>query len=803
MRREQYVRDNLRLVETPLQVFAPALAEDGGAVVFVSSSFVQDTPAGFSHYVAVKQAGESLLRTVVRERPQLAGLIARPPVLQTRWNDTPSGVLGSIPADWAAAHIVNHTAARWTAGAVHLLSEFPPFEARRDAAPARAPELSIRVAASFTTDPLLPALRFWVKELALDAAVDVAPYGQVLQSLLDPSSLLNARGRGANVVLLRVRDWLRELPDGSRRRHRARPAVPAADGRTTSRPRSAPIAARRASRRCSSSARPTARASSAESILVRQTEDAIAAALAGVPGLQVVPAVALPRPLRGGRGRGARRAARRHRAHPVSRRLPARARGDRRRATSIGASRRCARSWWSTATTRCGGASSAKWAPEGVEFDAGHRALHALLGRLTESGVLRVPVQQERRARRVARVRDPARLRPPPRAGRGGHDQLAAQVAEPPHAGRAAQPRARQLRLHRRQPGRVRRGAGRLPRSAHPPVAAGARARRAPARATSGNSTPARPPRKTRAAPRCTRRSSSARRLRAETLTFEDFIESLQLEVDFAPLSAEDLRRSAQLTLRTNQFNFTTIRREEADVQALAAGGRHEIRTVRVRDRFGDYGLVGLVIAERGAGRVEPRHVSAELPRARPRRRAPASWPTSGAMARGGRCPRREAARRDDQAQHAGAVVPRVDRPGRPASGRRARGRGRCAGGRAGAASASSRRVAGEVIVEDDGGGEGRGAAGRRRDAAAARGTDCARGVRADHRRRHARRGRGPQRRRRGLAGAGGRRGRRRRRGARGVRGGAARAGRSRWRRSIGSKRSAATRCASSRSPSR
>ena len=70
--------------------------------------------------------------------------------------------------------------------------------------------------------------------------------------------------------------------------------------------------------------------------------------------------------------------------------------------------------------------------------------------------------------------------------------------------------------------------------------------------------------------------------------------------VDFSPLAPEDIRRAAQLTLRTNQFNFTTIRREEADLQALLSGGRHEIRTVRVRDRFGDYGLVGLLIAERG-----------------------------------------------------------------------------------------------------------------------------------------------------------------------------------------------------------
>ena len=71
--------------------------------------------------------------------------------------------------------------------------------------------------------------------------------------------------------------------------------------------------------------------------------------------------------------------------------------------------------------------------------------------------------------------------------------------------------------------------------------------------------------------------------------------------MDVAPLAADDVKRAAQLTLRTNQFNFTTIRREARDVQALAAAGRHDIRTVRVRDRFGDYGLVGLLIAEKSA----------------------------------------------------------------------------------------------------------------------------------------------------------------------------------------------------------
>ena len=89
------------------------------------------------------------------------------------------------------------------------------------------------------------------------------------------------------------------------------------------------------------------------------------------------------------------------------------------------------------------------------------------------------------------------------------------------------------------------------------------------------------------------------------------------------PLSDETLRRAAQLTLRTNQFNFTTKRRDESELQALVAGGRHEIRTIRVRDRFGDYGLVGLIIVERGDAVWDAGHLPPELSRARTRRRAP------------------------------------------------------------------------------------------------------------------------------------------------------------------------------------
>jgi len=79
----------------------------------------------------------------------------------------------------------------------------------------------------------------------------------------------------------------------------------------------------------------------------------------------------------------------------------------------------------------------------------------------------------------------------------------------------------------------------------------------------------------------------------------EEFVASLGLRVDVSPLVPERFSRAAQLTQRTNQFNCTTIRRVEAELHALLLSGRHEIFTAEVSDRFGDYGLTGLLIVEK------------------------------------------------------------------------------------------------------------------------------------------------------------------------------------------------------------
>lgn len=100
------------------------------------------------------------------------------------------------------------------------------------------------------------------------------------------------------------------------------------------------------------------------------------------------------------------------------------------------------------------------------------------------------------------------------------------------------------------------------------------------------------------------RENAQRERAREESLSLASFVHGLELRVDIAPPSRVDIARVSQLTYRTNQFNFTTIRRSEGEILEYL---NHEDRgglVVRVSDRFGDYGLVGVVLFERATDQL-------------------------------------------------------------------------------------------------------------------------------------------------------------------------------------------------------
>jgi FkbH-like protein len=91
-------------------------------------------------------------------------------------------------------------------------------------------------------------------------------------------------------------------------------------------------------------------------------------------------------------------------------------------------------------------------------------------------------------------------------------------------------------------------------------------------------------------------RQEAGRKQAAAAMTREEFLSSLELTLDYIEVAEEHVGRVAQLTNKTNQFNLTTIRRSEADIRALVADDEYVVRAIRVGDKFGDYGLVGVAI---------------------------------------------------------------------------------------------------------------------------------------------------------------------------------------------------------------
>ena len=100
------------------------------------------------------------------------------------------------------------------------------------------------------------------------------------------------------------------------------------------------------------------------------------------------------------------------------------------------------------------------------------------------------------------------------------------------------------------------------------------------------------------------RENAERSRVQRKAQNFQEFLRELELRVEITAPTPVQLDRVAQLTQRTNQFNFTTIRRTESEIRQLAEM-ELECRIVEVCDRFGDYGLVGVLIYGMGTESLE------------------------------------------------------------------------------------------------------------------------------------------------------------------------------------------------------
>ena len=82
-----------------------------------------------------------------------------------------------------------------------------------------------------------------------------------------------------------------------------------------------------------------------------------------------------------------------------------------------------------------------------------------------------------------------------------------------------------------------------------------------------------------------------------------EYLKSLEMKMLWGPFDVLSLPRVTQLINKTNQFNLTTKRYSEEDTRRLAADPNAVTLRFRLTDRFGDNGIIGVIIAlKKGAG---------------------------------------------------------------------------------------------------------------------------------------------------------------------------------------------------------
>ncbi len=82
--------------------------------------------------------------------------------------------------------------------------------------------------------------------------------------------------------------------------------------------------------------------------------------------------------------------------------------------------------------------------------------------------------------------------------------------------------------------------------------------------------------------------------------SYSEFLKSCNLQIELRNPSLGEISRVAELLQRTNQLNATLRRSSEDDLKDyFTINEKYEIIIAKLKDKFGDYGLIGVIISEK------------------------------------------------------------------------------------------------------------------------------------------------------------------------------------------------------------
>lgn len=98
---------------------------------------------------------------------------------------------------------------------------------------------------------------------------------------------------------------------------------------------------------------------------------------------------------------------------------------------------------------------------------------------------------------------------------------------------------------------------------------------------------------------------SKRNNLKSASISFMEFLQSLKIHCSINDINSETISRSSQLFMRSNQFNLTTKRYTESEIAGFIENDSYLFKSLSVNDKFGDYGIVGVVLMKKTATTIE------------------------------------------------------------------------------------------------------------------------------------------------------------------------------------------------------
>lgn len=101
------------------------------------------------------------------------------------------------------------------------------------------------------------------------------------------------------------------------------------------------------------------------------------------------------------------------------------------------------------------------------------------------------------------------------------------------------------------------------------------------------------------------RQNAARERQMTQFENYEDYLKSLEMHATIAPFAPVYYPRIAQLTNKSNQFNLTTLRCSEPEIEAAANDPEKITLYGKLSDRYGDNGLISVVMGKQSGDRLD------------------------------------------------------------------------------------------------------------------------------------------------------------------------------------------------------